>query len=175
MGWHDQSRLIRLSGRTALAAGCALSVNGASSRQRPGWNLAQDLVRGAASVSTRFSSPVTCIGVILKGAATRAANDVEIELYGASHRSEPVTPVVVQAGSRSILLFDIVPDRKSSGVSVRVIQGGAREVAGTIGAVSDADSLSELVAEKGLPATVSRLRAVSAEGCDIEWIPVPGH
>jgi len=174
-GWHDQSRLIRLSGRAAQGAGCVLSVNGASNRRRQGWNLAQDLVRGSASVSTRFNSSVTCIGVVLKGAAARAANDVEIELYGATHRREPVTPVVVQAGSRSILLFDIVPDRNSSGVSVRVVQGGAREVGGTLGAVSDADSLAELIAEKGLPATVSRLRAVSSEGCDIEWIPAPGQ
>ena len=171
-GWHDQSRLIRLSGRSALGAGCVLALNGANSRPRVGWHVAQDLVRGAASVSTRFGAQVTCIGVVLKGATSRAASDVEIELYGATHRSDPVEPTVVQVGSRSILLFDVIPNGGNSGVSVRAIQGGAKEIAGMIAAVSDADSLAELVAEKGLPATVSRLRAVSDESCDIEWISV---
>ncbi|MDO6824394.1 DUF6603 domain-containing protein [Marinobacter sp. 1_MG-2023] len=171
-GWHDQSRLIRLSGRSALGAGCVLILNGTKGRTRIGWNIAQDIVRGAASVSTCFGSHVTCIGVVLKGASSNALNDVEVELYGATHRTEPVEPIVVQAGARSILLFDVIPDGKSPGISVRVIQGGAKEIAGMIAAVSDADSLAELVAEKGLPVTVSRLRAVSDKSCDIEWIPV---
>lgn len=98
---------------------------------------------------------------------------MEIELDGAAYVSDPVTPVVVQIGSRSVLLFNIVPGREASGITVRVVQGGVREVAGTIAAVSDADSLAELIAEKGLSATVSRLRAVADEGCDIEWIPAP--
>ncbi|WP_152207342.1 DUF6603 domain-containing protein [Marinobacter changyiensis] len=173
-GWHDQSRLIRLSGRSALGAGCVLTLNGANSRPRVGWHLAQDLARGAASVSTRFAAQITCVGVVLKGASARAASDVEIELYGATHRRDPVEPTVVQAGSRSVLLFDVIPNGGNSGVSVRAIQGGAREIAGMIAAVSDADSLAELVAEKGLTDTVSRLRAVSGERCDIEWIPVQG-
>jgi len=174
-GWHDQSRLIRLSGRSALGAGCVLTLNGANSRPRVGWHVAQDLVRGTASISTRFGSRVTCIGVVLKGAASRAASDVEIELYGATHRTDPVEPTVVQAGSRSILLFDIIPDGRSSGVSVRVVQGGTKEIAGMIAADSDADSLAELVAEKGLSATVSRLRAVSKERCEVEWVSVQGQ
>jgi hypothetical protein len=172
-GWHDQSRLIRLTGRSALGAGCVLALNGSNTRPRVGWHTAQDLARGAASVSTRFCSPITCVGLVLKGAPARSASDVEIELYGATHRSDPVRPIVVQAGSRSILLFDVIPNVGSSGISVRAVQGGAREIAGMIAAVSDADSLAELVAEKGLTDTVSRLRAVSGESCDIEWIPVP--
>lgn len=171
-GWHDQSRLIRLSGRSALGAGCVLTLNGANSRPPVGWHVAQDLVRGIASISTRFSSRITCIGVVLKGATSRAASDVEIELYGAAHRSDPVEPTVVQAGSRSILLFNVVPDGRNSGVSVRVIQGGTKEIAGMIAADSDADSLAELVAEKGLSATVSRLRAVSEDRCEVEWVSV---
>ncbi len=40
-----------------------------------------------------------------------------------------------------------------------------------IGAVASAEAMAELIAEKGLPATVSRLRAVGGSNCEIEWVP----
>ena len=171
VGWHDQSRLIRLTGRSALGAGCVLSLNGTAGRASVGWHLAQDVVRGAAAVSTRFDHTVTCVGVILKAGEGRSASDVEIELHGARHRRQPVQPVVVQAGARSVLLFEINTIAGHSGVSVRALQGGAREIAGMIGANASAEAMAELIAEKGLPATVSRLRAVGGSNCEIEWVP----
>ena len=87
LGWHDQSRLVRLTGRSALGAGCVLSINGTAGKASVGWHLGQDLVRGAAAVSTRFDQTVTCVGVILKAGEGRSASDVEIELHGARHLS----------------------------------------------------------------------------------------
>ena len=171
VGWHDQSRLVRLTGRSALGAGCVLSLNGTAGRASVGWHLAQNVVRGAAAVSTRFDHTVTCVGVILKAGEGRSASDVEIELHGARHLRQPVQPVVVQAGARSVLLFEINSLAGYSGVSVRALQGGAREIAGMIGAVASAEAMAELIAEKGLPATVSRLRAVGGSNCEIEWVP----
>ena len=171
LGWHDQSRLIRLTGRSALGAGCVLSLNGTAGKASVGWHLGQDVVRGTAAVSTRFDHTVTCVGVILKAGEGQSASDVEIELHGARHRQQPVQPVVVQAGSRSLLLFEITALAGHSGISVRALQGGAREIAGMIGADASAEMMAELIAEKGLPATVSRLRAVGNSTCEIEWVP----
>ena len=70
-----------------------------------------------------------------------------------------------------MLLFEINSLAGYSGVSVRALQGGAREIAGMIGAVASAEAMAELIAEKGLPATVSRLRAVGGSNCEIEWVP----
>lgn len=170
LGWHDQSRLVRLTGRSALGAGCVLSINGTAGKASVGWHLGQDLVRGAAAVSTRFDQTVTCVGVILKAGEGRSASDVEIELHGARHRQQPVQPVVVQAGARSVLLFEINALAGHSGISVRALQGGTREIAGMIGANASAEAMAELIAEKGLPATVSRLRAVGGSNCEIEWV-----
>lgn len=170
LGWHDQARLVRLTGRSALGAGCVVSLNGTAGNASVGWHLGQDVVRGAASVSTRFDRTVTCVGVILKGGEGRSASDVEIELHGARHRRQPVEPVVVQAGSRSVLLFEIDAVAGGSGISVRALQGGARDIAGMIAADASAEAMGALIAEKGLPATVSRLRAVGSNYCEIEWV-----
>src|SRR5690606_41238280 len=116
-GWHDEARLVRLTGRSALGAGCVVSLNGTAGKASVGWHLGQDVVRGAASVSTRFDRTVTCVGVILKGGEGRSASDVEIELHGARHRQQPVEPVVVQAGARSVLLFEIDAVAGGSGIS----------------------------------------------------------
>ncbi len=173
-GWHDQSRVVRLAGRSALASGCVIHMDGAAARRQVGWGVAADVVREAAAVSTRFSGPVRCIGVVLRGVEARLPDDLGIELHGASHVSaagEPVEPVVIQAGARSILLFAVRADSPGGAVSVRVVQGGARQVSGVFGADAELDPVADWVAELGLVAVVARLRAASGDGCAIEWLP----
>lgn len=170
MGWHDQSRLVRLAGRSALGAGCVLHMDGTAGRSRVGWGVAGDVVQQAAAVSTRFSAPVRCVGVVLRGAEARYADDMGIELNGASHVTDPVSPVVVQAGNRSIMLFEVNPDTPTSAVSVRVTQGGTRQVSGVIGVAAEVNDVADWVAELGLVAVVARLRAAKGNGCTMEWL-----
>lgn len=172
-GWHDQSRIARLAGRSALAAGCVIHVDGAGSRSRPGWGQAGDMLREAASVSTRFAEAVSCVGVILKGGEARYTRDLDIQLYGATHVTDAegdISPVVIQDGNRSILLFEVKPDSSSSAVSLRMTQGGSYQVSGVIGSKAELDQVVDWVAERGLIAMVARLRATSGNGCEIEWL-----
>src|SRR5690606_35518953 len=151
-------------------AGCVVKLNGTARNASVGWHLGQDGVGGAASVSTRFDRTVICVGVILKGGEGRSSLDGELELHGQRLGRQPVEPVVVQAGSRSVLLFEIDAVAGGSGISVRALQGGARDIAGMIAADASAEAMGALIAEKGLPATVLRLRAVGSNYCEIEWV-----
>jgi hypothetical protein len=173
LGWHDQSTLVRLAGRSALGAGCVLNMDGTAGRSKVGWGIAGDMVQEAAAVSTRFGSTVRCVGVILRGAEARHPEDLGIELNGATHVRDAdgdVTPVVVQAGTRSILLFPVTPNTRKAGVSVRVTQGGSRQVSGVIGVDGEVNDVADWIAELGLVAVVARLRAAQGDGCAIEWI-----
>ncbi|RLT96974.1 DUF6603 domain-containing protein [Ketobacter sp.] len=176
LGWHDQSRVVRLAGRSALASGCILHLDGNSARSKVGWGIAGDVIRDGAAVSTRFATAVRCVGVILRGSEARHPEDLGIELNGAKHvrdASGEVTPVVVQAGARSILLFQVTPDARTAAVSVRVTQGGSRQVSGVIGVNAAVDDVADWIAELGLVAVVARLRAAQGDGCAIEWIEPP--
>lgn len=170
LGWHDESRVARLAGRSALASGCVLHIDGAAVGSQVGWATAGDAVRDAAAVSTAFSSVVRCVGVVLRGVEARYADDLGIELHGASHISEPVKPVVIQVGTRAILIFEVRPDSATTPISVRVTQGGSRQVSGVIAAAAEVDDVIGWVSELGLTAVVSSLRATQGSGCAVEWL-----
>ncbi len=174
IGWHNESRIARLGGHSALAAGSVLHIEGASGKTRIGWAFAADVVRGAAAVSTRFAlAEVRTVGVILRGSEARRLEDFGIELHGATratnNNGEPIEPVVVQAGNRSMLLFQIVPDAQRSDFVLRITTGGTRQIAGVIGTLASVDELADLIAERGLVPIVARLRAVSGDGCTLSW------
>jgi len=174
IGWHNESRVARLGGRNALAAGSVIHVEGVSGRARIGWANAGDIVRGAAAVATRFASAeARTIGVIVRGAEARRLADFGIELHGATRlRNDdgtPVKPVVVQVGNRSVLLFAVLADPDRNDFVVRVTSGGTRQVAGVIASLAGVDELADLLAERGVIAVTTRLRAVSGDGCSLAW------
>ena len=175
-GWHDQSRIARLGDRSAMAAGCVINIDGVKSKKKVTWGIAGDVVRGTASVSTRFASSIRCVGIVMRGVDARSPDDLGIELYGASRvveKGEFISPVIVQAGARSIMLFELVPDSLGTSISIRIVQGGSRQISGVIGSMSSVDDVADLVAEKGLVSLVSRLRSARGPGCLVEWIGPP--
>ena len=172
LGWHDQSRVARLGGRSAIASGCVINVEGATGRSRVGWAVAGDVVRGAAAVVTRFESAVRTVGVIVRSTDAQRLEDFGIELHGATRvtaAGKPVAPVIVQAGARSIMLFEVDPDSERAEIFVRATAGGTRQIAGVLGSAAHVDDLADLVAERGVIAVVARLRAASGDGCSLKW------
>lgn len=179
-GWHDQSRIARLGDRSAIAAGCVINIDGVKAKKKVAWSIAADAMRGTATVSTRFATSVRSVGVVLRGVDARNTDDLGIELYGASRVAvdgQEVSPVVVQVAGSSIILFEVLPDTTGAAISIRITQGGNRQVSGVIGSMAGVDELADLVAEKGLLPIVARLRAAQGAGCSLEWISpqAPGN
>lgn len=171
-GWHDQSRVARLGGRSAMAAGCMINIDGASGRSRVGWAVAGDVVRAAAAVSTRFSTTVKTLAVMVRSTDAKRNGDFSIELHGANQKTaggRKLPPVVVQAGSRSIMLFEVVAETGRSDIVVRITTGGTRQIAGVFASSASVDDLADLVAQRGVVAVVGRLRAASGDGCSVAW------
>ena len=177
-GWHDQSRVARLGERSALASGCVINIEGATERARVGWAVAGDVVRDAAAVVTRFESRIQTVGIIVRSTEAQRLEDFGIELHGAtrvtSSSGQFADPVIVQAGSRSIMLFEVKPTSatataKNTNVIVRVTAGGTRQIAGLLGSAASVDDLADLIAERGIVAVVARLRATQGNGCSLTW------
>jgi len=172
IGWHDQSQLARLGGRSALGANCVVNAEGAQGRAKVGWNIACDFVREASAVSTHLSSAVRTIGVVLRGTHAQHARDMEIGLTGARRVSESDPsnkPIIIQSGPRVTMLFEVIPNVGAPEVVVRVTAGGTRQISGVIGSGEGADQMADLIAERGLVAVVTRLREVSGDGCVLTW------
>lgn len=172
-GWHDQSRVARLGERSALASGCVINIEGATERARVGWAVAGDIVRDAAAIVTRFKSTIQTVGIIVRSTEAQRLEDFAIELHGAiritNTSGQFSDPVIVQAGPRSIMLFEVKPTSENANVIVRVTAGGTRQVAGLIGSIASVDELADLIAERGIIAVVARLRATQGNGCSLTW------
>ncbi len=175
-GWHERSRLARLSGRVAMGPGCTLQVEGVVSEAPPAWIAADDMIVQATVVTTRFAVPVTTIAIVLAGSETPDGNAVTLELDGATRVAEkgaPRAPRVVMSGSRAVLLYDVKPTRDSA-CTVRVQSGGQWRLAGVMGSEVASATLAQTIAVKGIFAMAGRLMLAADGGpVRVSWEPPP--
>jgi len=179
-GWHGTSRLAGLGARSALVPGCVLTTEGTGARGSSGWATGADAVRGAEAVTTTFDRPVEAIAVVLRSNTSDRLGETAVEIFGAERvrRSDGsyLPPTVVQAGERSILVFDVVAAASpatgdATPTVVRVVAGSGRQVNGIIASMRSAESLAQILAERGPATVVSRLRAGAGPGCALTFEP----
>jgi len=175
-GWHERSRLARLSGRVAMGPGCTLQVEGVVSEAPPAWVAADDLLVQATVVTTRFTGPVTTIAIVLAGSDTPDGSDVTLELDGATRVADkgvPRAPRVVMSGARAVLLYEVKPTRGSA-CTVRVQSGGQWRLSGVMGGEVASATLAQTIAVKGIYAVSGRL-LLAADGAAVRvtWEPAP--
>ena len=178
-GWHERTRIARFNRSVAVGPGCALTFDGVANDVLAAWCDAGDALADATAVTTRFASPVKTIVVVLAGRDEPDADDVVLDLVGASRVKEKSGALrsarVVMAGDRAAMLYDIVPLRGAN-VSVSVRIGGIWRLAGVLGGMVSSATLVRRIAERGVVAVAARL-LVAADGkpITVTWIapPVP--
>lgn len=176
-GWHDRTRVARLGGQTAIAAGCVVSTAATGGVGVLSWDAAGALAHETAEVTTRFARPVTTVAVALTGSAPSSLDPTQLHLVGARVATDRAgadrLPVAVTLGATSVLVYPVVPDEGATFVSVEVTAGSAWVVSGVVGAdVAPAD-LARSIAAHGLSAVTAKVLAVAGPGCAVEWSAPP--
>ncbi len=178
-GWHATSRVASVGTNSALAAGCLLDVERATAGAPVGWARAADVVRDAASVTTRFHEPVTTVVLVLAGADPTRIDDVALDLQGgtvASVGGRPEPPAVALIGSAAVLAYRVTPTAGAP-MSVTVRAGGSWVPAGVLGGTLEPKAVVEAVAADGIAALTGRFAAPAADAkrVTIAWRNPPGY
>ena len=177
-GWHHRSMLVPLSSRSALGAGCVVTLTAPGRTGGRGQVLAGAMTSGASSITTRFSRPVRTVAVLLEGQAPQRLDPMALELDGAEVATgpdgRPVDPVLVMLGETAALLYEVVGESDKA-VTVRVRSGGQWTATGVLGTRVDADQAAQLMAASGVGPVTGRLTATTGNGCQLRWLPGRGE
>lgn len=176
-GWHDRTRVARVGGFSALAAGCVLSFDAAGGDSVLRWDTAGSAVAGSRQVTTRFSRPVTTVAVALSGAVPTSLAPTQLTLVGARVATDRAgadrPPVAVTLGDTSVLVYAIVPDEDATSVAVVVGAGADWVVSGVVATTDSVDDVARLIARRRLTGVAAKLLALAGPGCALTWTPAP--
>jgi hypothetical protein len=172
-GWHEQARVASLGSHLALGTGCTLTIEAARAAQQVGWMAAADVVRDAASVTTRFDRSVRTVVVIVGDAEGDRLDGIALTLRGATRVPQqdgtPRPPTVVLAGAYAALVYAVDPGDEGP-VLVGVRAGGDYRIAGVLAGTDAVDRVARLLAERGITAVAGRMLAGTGAGCTVRWI-----
>lgn len=182
VGWHAGTVLAQVGASAYVGPGCALRAS-AGTTWRAGQAVRQalvhagDVVGGFSRVETTLERPVRAVTVILEPTEPGAsAEDVQLELRGATRRPGAVPRLVVAAG-RTAAVYDLESDERADTVEVIVTTTASMRLAGVVGTGEDAAALAARVAERGLDQLLEPL-ARPAPRVRARWIaprgPRPG-
>jgi hypothetical protein len=101
-------------------------------------------------VDTTFDRPVHSIAVIFEiVTGDGSANDIEMELGGATRPASSPPRIIVAAG-RTVAVYDIVPDKATKQIDVAITVTPRIQLAGVIGSANVAAELGPRVASRGI-------------------------
>ncbi|MEO7421051.1 MAG: DUF6603 domain-containing protein [Ornithinibacter sp.] len=178
-GWHEGTRVARLGSQTALAAGCVVTSAATGGTGLLQWDSAGSVAHEAPEVTTRFSRPVRTVAVALTGTTPSTLDPTELRLVGGRVATDGHgvvrSPQVVSLGSTSVLVYDVVPDRDATSMSVVVTAGSCWVVSGVVGSDQSPEELATVLASRGMSAATAKVLAVAGPGCQVQWAaPGPG-
>lgn len=178
-GWHARTRIARLSARVGVAPGCALIMEGAVVEGSASWMEARMAIADASAITTRFAETVRTIVVVLAGATVPNLDGITLELRGATRVTERDgsrrAPRVVMRGAQSVLVYEVMPDRGATSVSVRVVPGGQWQLSGVLGSDVAAATIARSLSLRGVAACAGRLlMAADGQPITVEWAAAKG-
>jgi hypothetical protein len=185
-GWHSGQEVAYVGWSSALVAGAVMRAEGASVRStrqrfRAGWMHAADLVQGTNIAATRFAQPVVTIAIFLDDpAGSGAPRGLSLALDGADRAvgpdGQPVPPMVVVTGNRSVLIYSIIPAHMPTGalagpITVSVTSQDGWHVAGVMAGNEPASSMADRVTRNGRDALVQPLVSAHGASVQLQWAP----
>ncbi len=184
-GWHSGAMLPLLGHQCALAAQSVVLCEG---RQRvvrlrglpreAGWIRGSELVEGTAIVHTRFARVPAFVAVVLDDpSGTTARRGLSLAIEGASRpvdaQGEPLPPTLVVRGQRVALVYDLLGDAGSSGVTLSVASEDGWHLTGVVAAL-DGDTRESLVAQLAQTTLDRLVRGPLSSGAGqatVGWLP----
>jgi hypothetical protein len=189
-GWHAATRVCALGAHAALAPGCVVTSSGAPTTRGVTWMTAASLTSGAATVVTRFATPVATVALVLEDGGADRVDGVDLDLAGARRAraadGSAIAATVVHAGAHLVMIFAVEaldadpsgapaaapvapPTAAPAGATVRVRAGGDWLVTGVLGAAGAVADVVDAVVRGGVAGAASRLLSATGNGCSLQW------
>jgi hypothetical protein len=185
-GWHAGLLMPYAGWSTAVAAGAVVRSTCdplALHRERldAGWVTGAELARGVTTVTTTFASPPTTIVIVLDDPAA-FGNDVAgrtlllgldgaVRARDASGQERP--PALLAMENRSVLAYDVVPQRNRP-VVVTIASETGWSLVGVMGSAAlDATGAIALISSRGLDTSIRPLATKSTDAGDesrLRWV-----
>ena len=182
MGWHSGQELPFIGWSSLLAPGAIVQAEGAGVRKRrqrfrSGWLRASELVDASAIVHTRFAEAVRTVAIVLDDhIGTSEARELHFSLrHGkreAGRDGNPLPPIVVSVGNRSVLLYAVGRDsstRRGEGLTVSVASQRGVHLAGVFGSAERLSAVAELFARSGLDGVIRPLVESTVGQITVGW------
>jgi hypothetical protein len=188
-GWHSGQEVAYAGWSSAVVAGAVVRAEGASVRStrerfRAGWIHAADLVTGTNVVVTRFTLPFHTLAVLVDDPlGSDAARGLSLAIDGADRAKgadgNPVPPLVVVAGNRSILIYQVVPAATPAPlpVTVSIASQDGWHLAGVMAGDDTPAAIADRFTRNGRDALVQPLVPSHGASVQISWaagVLVPG-
>ncbi len=198
-GWHAATMLVQVAPRTLIGAGCTVlssalattaGTRRAGQRVATAFVTASDAVRGYGIVTTRLPAGLTAVALVLEAAERvddARADDLQLGLTGAARARDAagvdIPPQIVVSGSRTIVVYALVPSTLSPGlggdpaagarepmpVEVTVASGEHVHLSGVGGGLTGAETLVEALRGADLDRVVAPLVAGGSGLARLAW------
>lgn len=184
-GWCEPARLPQVGAQTLLGSD-ALITGVRHARRGPAAVSAAMVPAAAAVAGSRFTTTrlpadmrVLVIGLDPLGDA-RDLSGLTLGLDGATRATgvdgAPAAPTVVSAGTRTYLIYAIVPAATTGAVEVTVGTGPSWQLVGVLGAAGDVASTATQLAARGAAALAAPLIRAPVGSARVSWnVPGPGN
>ncbi|MEO6525022.1 MAG: DUF6603 domain-containing protein [Gemmatimonadaceae bacterium] len=186
LGWHAGMQLPYAGWSTAVAPGCVVRASGDPLRMHrerldAGWVAGAELARGVSTVTTTFASAPTTVVIVLDDPAAFGdivgGRQLLLGLDGAdravdaSGRERP--PVLLVMENRSVLAYDVVPERGRP-VVVTIASEEGWSLVGVMGSAQlTAAGAIALISARGLDSAMRPFAAAPAKeggGSRLAWL-----
>ncbi|MBK9316487.1 MAG: hypothetical protein IPM55_19920 [Acidobacteria bacterium] len=185
-GWHAGMQMPYAGWATAIAPGCIVRSTSDSLRQHrerldAGWINGAELAQGVTTVTTTFSEGVTAVALVIDDPAAFGdqvdGRQLLMGLDGASRAlnadGSERAPVLLAMENRSVIAYDIVPERNRP-VVVTVASQTGWSLIGVMGSPElDATGTISLISARGLDAAVRPMAAMQggkSGSSRLEWL-----
>jgi hypothetical protein len=171
-GWHAGLLMPYAGWRTAIGPGCVVQTTSdrlPQHRERvdAGWIGGAEMARGVTTVTTTFAEAPRTVLIVLDDPAVNgediAGRQLLLGLDGAARATDAAgnerAPVLLATDNRSVLAYDVVPEREADGSPKTVVvtiasQEGWSLVGVMASAALNAEGAIALVAARGLDASL---------------------
>jgi hypothetical protein len=181
VGWHAGLQMPYAGWSTAIGPGCVVQTTSdrlPQHRERvdAGWIGGAEMARGVTTVTTTFAEAPRTVLIVLDDPAVTgediAGRQLLLGLDGAARATDAAgneqAPVLLAMDNRSVLAYDVVPEREADGTPKTVVvtiasQEGWSLVGVMASATLNAEGAIALVASRGLDAALLPLAPRGSE------------
>ena len=174
-GWHAGMQMAYVGWSTAIAPGCVVRSSGEPirlhrERVEAGWVTGAELARGVSTVTTTFAEAPTTVVIVLDDPAAFGdevgGRQLLLGLDGANRARDAAgaerPPVLLVMENRSVLAYDVVPERNKP-VVVTIASELGWSLVGVMGSSSlDAAGAIAFISARGLDAAQRPFATASA-------------